>query len=357
MNSEPAAAPLALRWLPLDALKPDPKNARVHSDRQIARIADSIAAFGFNAPVLVDDKGGVLAGHGRLLAARRLGLKEVPTIALPHLDEAKRRAFMIADNRLAELASWDGARLGPELEGLGSLNLDFALSATGFELSEIDLRIKSVAAVPFPRKARRETGVLRRPMRGEGGRRSRPDEGATQVSAGPGKTRPVARAGDVWTLGPHRVACGDGDGAALLAIDAAIRRWEALAGEKARLDPMGKTFAAVERARRRASPSCIGQFRPELATGGADPLRTKPAHDPAVAPPPPAFGRSPSPIPLRSMGEDNDGAAAFLPRNAGVGDRAKHGGGGSPPKDLDWPGTRSERLEVSCKGGDAGDAQ
>ena len=71
--------------------------------------------------MLVDDKGGVLAGHGRLLAARRLGLKEVPTIALPHLDEAKRRAFMIADNRLAELASWDGARLGLELEGLRTI--------------------------------------------------------------------------------------------------------------------------------------------------------------------------------------------------------------------------------------------
>ncbi len=105
MNAEPDAARLAVRWQPVDALKADPNNARAHSDRQVERIADSIAAFGFNVPVLVDGEGGVLAGHGRVLAARRLGLKEAPTIVIDHLDEARRRAFMIADNRLAELAS------------------------------------------------------------------------------------------------------------------------------------------------------------------------------------------------------------------------------------------------------------
>ena len=115
-RNQPAAR-FHVRWLPVDALTPDPRNARVHSERQVARIADSIAAFGFNVPVLVDGKGGVLAGHGRLLAARRLGLEEVPTITLDHLDEARRRAFMIADNRLAELASWDDGRLGLELRG------------------------------------------------------------------------------------------------------------------------------------------------------------------------------------------------------------------------------------------------
>jgi ParB-like nuclease family protein len=111
-DSNAKAARIAVRWLPVEALTPDPRNARVHSARQIARIADSIAAFGFNVPVLVDEKGGVLAGHGRVLAARRLGLKEVPTIALDHMTEAESRAFMIADNRLGELASWDDGRLG-----------------------------------------------------------------------------------------------------------------------------------------------------------------------------------------------------------------------------------------------------
>src|SRR5260370_21750429 len=104
-KTERAAAGIAVRWLPIEALTPDPRNARVHVPRQVARIADSIAAFGFNVPVLVDEKGGVLAGHGRVLAARRLGLEEVPAIALDHLNEAERRAFMIADNPLRDPAS------------------------------------------------------------------------------------------------------------------------------------------------------------------------------------------------------------------------------------------------------------
>lgn len=135
-RTQPAAR-FHVRWLPADALTPDPRNARIHSARQVARIADSIAAFGFNAPVLIDGKGGVLAGHGRLLAARRLGLREVPTITLDHLSEAQARAFMLADNRLGELASWDGGRLGVELQELKSLDLDFALEATGLSLIHI----------------------------------------------------------------------------------------------------------------------------------------------------------------------------------------------------------------------------
>ncbi len=141
MTIEHPTGRIAVRWLPVEDLKPDPRNARIHSERQVARIADSIAAFGFNVPVLVDREGQVVAGHARLLAARRLGLKEVPTITLDHLDEAGRRAFMLADNRLGELASWDRPRLALELSELESLDLDFALSTTGFELGEIDLRI------------------------------------------------------------------------------------------------------------------------------------------------------------------------------------------------------------------------
>ena len=137
-----AAAPIAVRWLPVEALKPDKRNARKHSARQFARIADSILAFAFNVPILVDEKGFMLAGHGRLLAAKRLGLEEAPAITLGHLNEAERRAFMIADNRLGELASWDEGRLGLELEELKSLDLDFTIEATGFEVSEIDLRIE-----------------------------------------------------------------------------------------------------------------------------------------------------------------------------------------------------------------------
>jgi hypothetical protein len=174
-----AGPQMAVRWLPVEALEPDPRNARLHPPGQVSRIADSIAAFGFNVPVLIDGESRIVAGHGRALAARRLGLAEIPTIALDHLSEAERRAFMIADNRLAELASWDENRLGVELEALKCLDLDFALSATGFEIGEIDLKIEPPHG----------------PGRGRGPRRRR----------GP----PVARAGETWALGPHRLVCGD----------------------------------------------------------------------------------------------------------------------------------------------------
>ena len=147
-GTEGAGERIAVRWLPVEALTPDKRNARIHSARQVARIADSIAAFGFNVPILVDEKRGVLAGHGRLLAAKRLGLREAPTITLGHLNEARRRAFVIADNRLGELASWDQARLGAELKELKSLDLDFGIELTGFEMSEIDLRIEARPSAP-----------------------------------------------------------------------------------------------------------------------------------------------------------------------------------------------------------------
>ena len=106
------AARIAVRWLPVEALEPDPRNARLHPAGQVRRIADSIEAFGFNVPVLIDSQNRVVAGHGRVLAARRLALSEIPTIALDHLSEAERRAFMIADNRLrgARLLGREAAR-------------------------------------------------------------------------------------------------------------------------------------------------------------------------------------------------------------------------------------------------------
>ncbi len=217
------AARIAVRWLPVEALEPDPRNARLHPAGQVRRIADSIEAFGFNVPVLIDSQNRVVAGHGRVLAARRLALSEIPTIVLDHLSEAERRAFMIADNRLPELASWDEKRLGEQLEELKGLDLGFALSATGFEIGEIDLKLEALE----------EPGG-----RGRGPRRR----------SGP----PVARAGETWTLGPHRLVCGDAqDEAAYRALDAAIRRWQAETGEAARLHPSGERFDKFARARRR----------------------------------------------------------------------------------------------------------
>src|ERR1700730_9948813 len=139
-----AGGKLAVDYVPIDQLKPDPRNARVHSKKQIRQIAKSIESFGFNVPVLVGANLNVIAGHGRVLADKHLGLTEVPTIRLDHLTEAQRRAFMIADNRLTEITVWDDRLLAEQLKELASVDLDFDIEATGFDLGEIDFRIESL---------------------------------------------------------------------------------------------------------------------------------------------------------------------------------------------------------------------
>ncbi len=257
-----ASGPIAVVWRPLATLTPNPRNARAHSAAQIAGIAESIAAFGFNAPILVDREGMVLAGHGRLLAAESLGLKEAPTIALDHLNAAERRAFMIADNRLSDRSCWDEKRLALELKALKTLDLDFSLTATGFELNEIDLRIgtKEPAKAPQPDEgapgasgrrggdAPTGTGQESGKAAGKGVR--------TRAVASPGRDTQArrgaaARAGDVWALGPHLLLCADdadaADPSALAAIDAAISAWETAMGESARLDPTQEPFETIAR--------------------------------------------------------------------------------------------------------------
>src|SRR6185369_14499378 len=131
------AYPLVQRielW-PIEKLIPFARNPRTHSDAQIAQIAASIAAFGFNNPILVDTKAGIIAGHGRLLAARKLQLAEVPVIVLDHLTEAQKRAYILADNQLALNASWDDTLLAAELAALQ--NEDFNLDLIGFEDEEL----------------------------------------------------------------------------------------------------------------------------------------------------------------------------------------------------------------------------
>ncbi len=169
-------------YRPIDLLRPDPRNARRHSRKQIRQIADSIRAFGFNVPILVDTELKVIAGHGRLLACDLLGRKEVPTINLEHLSPAQARAFMIADNRLTEIATWDDRLLGEQLRELSELNLDFSLEATGFDMAEIDLLIEGASATPEPD----------------------PDDVPLAIGSGPAVTRP----GDTWLLGRHRIHCG-----------------------------------------------------------------------------------------------------------------------------------------------------
>src|ERR1700694_3159037 len=127
---------LEIESSPIERLIPNARNARTHSEQQIAQIAASIAEFQFNNPVLVDPDGGIIAGHGRVLAARKLSYTHVPVIVLGHLSENQRRAFMLADNKLTLNAGWDADMLRLELEALAQENFD--LDLTGFEPGEID---------------------------------------------------------------------------------------------------------------------------------------------------------------------------------------------------------------------------
>lgn len=176
---------LAIEHRPVEALIPYARNARTHSEAQVALIAGSIREYGFTNPVLVDGTSGIIAGHGRVLAARKLGLASVPVIELAHLSEAQRRAYILADNRLAEQAGWDRDLLALEVADLGTLGVD--LGSLGFEAGEIDALLHSGA--PDPREE--ET----------------PEPPAV----------PVSRPGDLWCLGPHRLVCGSSTDAATVA--------------------------------------------------------------------------------------------------------------------------------------------
>ena len=158
-------------------------NARKHSDKQISKIAASIKQFDFNNPILTDKNGTIIAGHGRWEAAKRLGMKEIPTICLDHLSDAEIRAYILADNKLAELAGWDREILAIELQHLSSLDLDFDIEITGFEPGEIDFIIDGAVTEKLDPADR----VI---------------EPAMEVPA-------ITKRGDLWQLGNHLLYCGD----------------------------------------------------------------------------------------------------------------------------------------------------
>ena len=168
-----------IRITPVDNLIPYARNARTHSEEQVAQIAASIAEFGFTNPILTDGERGVIAGHGRLAAARKLGLKEVPVIELAYLTDTQKKAYILADNRLAMNAGWDDELLKLELTELK--DADFDLDLMGFTSDELDRLINGDA----------------------GG-------GLTDDDAVPETPKePVSRPGDLWILGNHRLLCGD----------------------------------------------------------------------------------------------------------------------------------------------------
>ena len=139
---------LSVSYRPVTALAAYPRNARTHSKRQIRQIAESISAFGFTNPILIDAGNTIVAGHGRLLAAQLLGMTDVLTIRLESLTETQIRAYVLADNKLAENAGWDESILAIELQHLLTIDLGFDVTVTGFEVPEIDLIIQEATSRP-----------------------------------------------------------------------------------------------------------------------------------------------------------------------------------------------------------------
>ena len=175
----PSHRDLSVVYRPIADIKPDPRNARTHPKRQIEQLCASIRSFGFTNPVLVDDAGILIAGHGRLRAARQLGLATVPVIELLDLTEAQKKALRLADNKIALNAGWDLEILKLELAEIATLDVDFDLSLTGFASGEIDVVLKAAN-----------------------------DPEDEVIPAVP--VEPNTKAGDIWILGDHRIGCGDG---------------------------------------------------------------------------------------------------------------------------------------------------
>jgi len=187
---------LTVIYRPVGSVVPDPRNARTHPKRQVDQIVASVRTFGFTNPLLVDPAGGIIAGHGRLLAAKAMGLTEVPTIELSDLTPAQMRALRLADNKIALGAGWDLDMLKVELAELTVIDVDLDLSVTGFSVGEIDVVMNGAVD---------------------------PDDEVIPPVPGAPRTRP----GDIWILGEHRVGCGDGRDLAFL---------NAVLGDKARID-------------------------------------------------------------------------------------------------------------------------
>jgi len=169
---------LTYKLIPIADLIPYARNSRTHSDAQVAKIASSIKEFGFLNPIITDGSNGIVAGHGRVLAAQKLGLKELPCVEADHLTEAQKRAYVIADKRMALDAGWDAEMLKVELGDLDAAGFD--LSLTGFEVGELENFL------------------------------AEPTEGLTDEDAVPDVPAvPITVLGDVWVMGKHRLMCGD----------------------------------------------------------------------------------------------------------------------------------------------------
>jgi DNA modification methylase len=179
----PQKGRLEIIYRRIGELKPDLKNPRTHTRKQIEQLARSIESFGFTSPALIDDEDNLIAGHARLLACCKLGWSEIPTVLIEGLTQAKRRALMIADNRLAQSAQWDKRLLAEELRDLTLAELDLSVEVTGFTPPLIYLRTASLDSEPAT-------------------------EDSSDAEPAPTAGPTVSKPGDLWLLGDHRVVCG-----------------------------------------------------------------------------------------------------------------------------------------------------
>jgi ParB-like chromosome segregation protein Spo0J len=168
-----------LETLPIDQLRPWPRNARTHSRKQIRQIAESIRRFGFTNPVLIDGESHILAGHGRVEAARELGMTSVLCLIVDHMSAAEKRAYVLADNRIALNAEWDEELLALELKELMEADIGFDIGVTGFTIAEVDQLVEGLAP--------EEPG-------------DPDDDRLPDPASVPSRSRP----GDLWRLGPLR---------------------------------------------------------------------------------------------------------------------------------------------------------
>jgi DNA modification methylase len=222
-------------------LRPYPKNARTHSRKQIRQIADSIQKFGFTNPVLISDDNEIIAGHGRVEAAKLLGNAVVPTLRLSHLTPIQRRAYVIADNKLAQNAGWDREVLAIELQGL--IDLDFDVQHTGFSLAETDLVLDEAK------------------------------EGSVQGSTEPEDEVPpvqdaaVTRVSDIWQLGRHRLICGDSQIKATLEALMGLDRADLIFTDPPYNVPIDGHVSGLGRTRHREFAMGVGEMSSEAFTG------------------------------------------------------------------------------------------
>ena len=172
----------SIERIPPDRLNPWPQNARTHSKKHLMQIVDSIKTFGFTNPVLIDEEGNILAGHGRVAAAKLLGIEDIPCRRLSNMTAAEKRAYVIADNKLALNADWDEEILAIELQGLLATELDFDIGVTGFSIPEVDKLIEG----------------LKPQDKGDPAEDTLPPDGPN-----------VTQLGDIWAMGPHRLICAD----------------------------------------------------------------------------------------------------------------------------------------------------